>query len=545
MESHAFNIKKSNRFDNKSNFIYDNESNLYMSSDLYNNLSNDANYIISDLDIFYERIKAFDINEISDINIFNEIDAMILKYNNYIMSLLDYYKNMPYIQFKIFDLSKKINFINIHKNSILEIMSILNNYTDIVDKDIIDIGIESIFENYESLYNYKSIPCIQKKIIELKNVTNESDNEFDNESNDKQNISCTQKKIKESKNVNNDQSISCIAVVDNNESDNESNNESDNKSNDKQNISCTQKKIKESKNVNNIQSISCIAVGDNNGYVTIWNSITYEIICSYRHHFGAINVIKFHPDGNKIASGDIKGNIILICLDTLMPILTLKKVHIGKINSINFSANSTLVLSSGDDNVIKLHDTKTGILVHEIYETDQITKTIITPNCKMIISCSKNGTIKMYSSRTYKLVYTLTTSSVNIIDISFDSRYIASAGPDNNYIEIYEKADEGKITRILLGHTREINDIKFTVDNSKIISSSRDNTIKIYDCKSGIVLNTLIDHKKQVTCINILNDNRIISGSIDKTIKIWDIETGLLQKTLIHTSAIYCITSNH
>jgi WD40 repeat protein len=64
--------------------------------------------------------------------------------------------------------------------------------------------------------------------------------------------------------------------------------------------------------------------------------------------------------------------------------------------------------------------------------------------------------------------------------------------------------------------------VAFSIDGKKIASSSKDNTIKIWDADNGNDLKTLSNHLKEVTSVCFSPDgNQIISGSGDGTIKIF------------------------
>ena len=76
----------------------------------------------------------------------------------------------------------------------------------------------------------------------------------------------------------------------------------------------------------------------------------------------------------------------------------------------------------------------------------------------------------------------------------------------------------------------------------KVASGCGDNTIKILNVNSGMVVKTLTDHNGIVNCIQILPDGSIASGSEDQTIKIWDIEKEKPVHTLIgHRGSIFSL----
>lgn len=85
-------------------------------------------------------------------------------------------------------------------------------------------------------------------------------------------------------------------------------------------------------------------------------------------------------------------------------------------------------------------------------------------------------------------------------------------------------------------HTAGIYCIQF--DDDKIVSGSRDHTVKVWDMHTGACIRTLWQHTASVLCLQY--DHRfIISGSSDKTIKQWDINTGELIRSLTgHTESV-------
>ena len=55
----------------------------------------------------------------------------------------------------------------------------------------------------------------------------------------------------------------------------------------------------------------------------------------------------------------------------------------------------------------------------------------------------------------------------------------------------------------------------------RIVSGSRDKTLRVWDVKHGLCLQTLRGHTGWVNCVGILPDGRVVSGSRDKTLKVW------------------------
>ncbi|KAI8816427.1 WD40-repeat-containing domain protein [Fimicolochytrium jonesii] len=78
-----------------------------------------------------------------------------------------------------------------------------------------------------------------------------------------------------------------------------------------------------------------------------------------------------------------------------------------------------------------------------------------------------------------------------------------------------------------VGHKSIVTDVHFTRDDTHIVSSSFDRTVKIWNAQSASCERTLRGHLDAVTTCDVSADGRhVASGSTDCTIRLWDITTG-------------------
>ncbi|KAJ3023996.1 hypothetical protein HKX48_008610 [Thoreauomyces humboldtii] len=78
-----------------------------------------------------------------------------------------------------------------------------------------------------------------------------------------------------------------------------------------------------------------------------------------------------------------------------------------------------------------------------------------------------------------------------------------------------------------VGHKSIITDVHFTRDDTYIVSSSFDRTIKVWNAQSASCERTLRGHVDAVTTCDVSADGRYIaSGSTDCTIRLWDFNNG-------------------
>lgn len=57
--------------------------------------------------------------------------------------------------------------------------------------------------------------------------------------------------------------------------------------------------------------------------------------------------------------------------------------------------------------------------------------------------------------------------------------------------------------------------------NADLVSTSRDETIKIWDFITNTVKYTLTGHRSGILCLELLTNGDLASGSVDTTIIIW------------------------
>ena len=97
----------------------------------------------------------------------------------------------------------------------------------------------------------------------------------------------------------------------------------------------------------------------------------------------------------------------------------------------------------------------------------------------------------------------------------------------------------------LRGHDDVVFSVAFSPDGSKIISGSKDNTIRVWDPTTGIeVLPPLRGHDDLINSVAFSPDgSKIISGSDDHTIRVWDATTGfaLLPPLQGHDDFVYSV----
>ena len=119
------------------------------------------------------------------------------------------------------------------------------------------------------------------------------------------------------------------------------------------------------------------------------------------------------------------------------------------------------------------------------------------------------------------------TNSVISVAFSPDGRLIVSSSRDQT-IQVWDAQTGGQVGNPLQGHTHWVNSVAFSPDGRHIVSGSWDETIRVWDAQTGgQVGNHLQGHTSSVNSVAFSPDGRhIVSGSLDQTIQVWDAQTG-------------------
>jgi WD40 repeat protein len=85
--------------------------------------------------------------------------------------------------------------------------------------------------------------------------------------------------------------------------------------------------------------------------------------------------------------------------------------------------------------------------------------------------------------------------------------------------------------------------VAFSPDGNQIVSGSSDQSVKVWDAKTGKQLRELQGHTDDVNSVAFSPDGKqIVSGSVDKSVQVWDAKTGeQLRKLQGHTRGVYSV----
>ncbi|KAI0052957.1 WD40 repeat-like protein [Auriscalpium vulgare] len=113
------------------------------------------------------------------------------------------------------------------------------------------------------------------------------------------------------------------------------------------------------------------------------------------------------------------------------------------------------------------------------------------------------------------------------VAFSPDGTRVVSGSRDET-IRIWDARSGEAVSGPFTGHTSSVWSVAFSPDGTHIVSGSGDGTIRIWDCRTGeTVVGPLRGHRDFVRSVAFSPDGtRVVSGSDDRTIRVWDFRTG-------------------
>ncbi|MDE0636004.1 MAG: T9SS type A sorting domain-containing protein [Candidatus Poribacteria bacterium] len=249
--------------------------------------------------------------------------------------------------------------------------------------------------------------------------------------------------------------------------------------------------------------------------------------------------IAFSPDGSTIAScgGRWAAHVNLwdITSGTLKNTLI---GHIGGVNDVAFSPDSSTLASGSMDNTVCLWDVSTGnYKTTLITHTDDVASVAYSPDGTTFASHSKDGTILLWDAEKLERRTTITGHISGFSQVAFspDGTTIVSGSRDTK-VRLWDTTT-GKNKKTFMGHLGPVISVAFSPDGRTIASSggviyedrwfADDYPIRLWDVPSGSQKAIIVGHERDIHRVTFSPDGRVLTTYASNLKPIfWDAATG-------------------
>jgi len=178
-----------------------------------------------------------------------------------------------------------------------------------------------------------------------------------------------------------------------------------------------------------------ILSGSRMGYTTLWNGKSGEKLWeNHRKREGGITGIDVANDSDAVATGSDVGFITILNLKNGKKKSQFGKRSRGAIRSVRFGPNEKILVSCGDDKMIRMWDWKKSSELKQFEgHEDGVTGAELSSDGKLLVSSARDNTIRIWNTENGKIIHVLNGHSFSVGDACFspDKKYILSGGWDH------------------------------------------------------------------------------------------------------------------
>lgn len=268
-----------------------------------------------------------------------------------------------------------------------------------------------------------------------------------------------------------------------------------------------------------------LVTASEDGSIRLWDVVTAKQLKEVSSSQGSVSDIAVSPDGRFIAAciDNEESSVVKIWDAATLKLRHTLVGHEKGIFEIVFSPDGRLLASGARDTTIKLWNVRTGQLTRTLEgHTDAVTSLAFTPNGKWLFtgSAEDDKTIKLWEVGTGKLLRTLTGHGewITALAISPDGATLVSGSRDKNIILWDVKTGAKQRT---LQQSGMIFELEFSPDGRTLVQAG--DAVQLYDTRTWTMLGALEGHAGQISDVKFApNGKLLVTTSYDNTIKIWN-----------------------
>ncbi|MDX1613422.1 MAG: WD40 repeat domain-containing protein, partial [Candidatus Promineifilaceae bacterium] len=245
-----------------------------------------------------------------------------------------------------------------------------------------------------------------------------------------------------------------------------------------------------------------------------------------------VRTIAYHPDGDRLVSGDAAGNIILWNIVTGARLGDSIDGHDDQLAEVAFSPDGSQLASAGFDDVVVLWDltAEEPAQLARLNHPDNVWAVAFSPDGQTLATAAADGAVRLWSAAGDPLEGTWPrfASQATTVTFSPDGRLLA-AGDGDGTIVLWDLEAAGPIGPPPSVHTGLVRDLAFSPDGHWLASASHDQTIILWDvAASEPIGQPLTAHDDWVTGVSFSPaGNRLASSSRDGRLRIWTLDAWL------------------
>jgi len=260
-------------------------------------------------------------------------------------------------------------------------------------------------------------------------------------------------------------------------------------------------------------------------------------------HATEVTAVAFSPDNRILATGDAKGHVKLWNVESGQMEANLDG-QTRRISAIVYIANGARILTASSDHTVGQWNAATHELMGDMFlkhPASVLTMRSI-PGDRLIVTSCSDKILRIWDTESAKVVFEIGpfNSDVYSMDVSNDGKRLIAASSDERTVRLFDietgremtaQQRDGKLGPLvdLKRHGGLLWSTAF-VPNTEDILTIGGNDVRLWDRKSGRSKLSFNQHAAVASAQFSPNGQLVVTSSWDNSAKIWDVATG----TVIH-----------
>jgi WD40 repeat protein len=240
-----------------------------------------------------------------------------------------------------------------------------------------------------------------------------------------------------------------------------------------------------------------IASGTASGALQVWDANNLSNIATITGHHGQVTSIAFSSDGSQIVSGSEDGTVrirpVALSEEPLAPI----PGHDACVNQVVFSSDGSRLVSGSLDKTVRIWNGLTCDELAVLNGHEGIVRTVAySPDDTQIISGSDDKTVRVWNALDFQEIAVLKGHRHGVTFVTFapNGALIASC---SGTVRLWSSSTLQELAR-LEGHRDKVWSVAFSPNGTRLVSVSRDQTVRVWDAVNFTQMAELVAHHRHV-----------------------------------------------
>ncbi|SRR6266404_345016 len=265
----------------------------------------------------------------------------------------------------------------------------------------------------------------------------------------------------------------------------------------------------------------------------VWDVETGQLLEELRGHEGNVKSAMFSPYAKNLLTLSDDGTVRIWEVNSIQNNIPLPG-HAGNVTAAAYSPDGRLLVTAGGDTSALLWNTETRKLVAALTGHKETVSRISISKDGNLIATTAGSVARVWDNQgNFITEMSQHQWVINSVAINSLGTRIVTAGDIEDTAIVWESRT-GRILARLDGsgggckpHSGSISDAVFSPNGHLIVTTSFDNTARIWNADSGRCLRELVGHQRSVSSAAFSpNGDRVVTTSFDNTARVWDVASG-------------------